>query len=861
MNFYRWLLHLYPASFRAQYGEEMQAIFALQLDQRNGFPALCALWISALAEVLWNAAIVHWEIARRDLVYSAQSLVRSPGFSLTAILMITIGIGANLAVFTLANFVLLKPLPFPQPDRLLKVWEKQGAYSHLELSPGNYRDIKAANKSFSGLAAFNGISMNLVGQGEPQRIDGASVTANLFSVLQAPPLIGRSFTEKDDQAGAPKTVLLSYTLWQAAFGGDRDILGKSIALDDQSYTVIGVMPPDFLFPTRDTLFWTPYQFDEEIYQDRTNTFISGIGRLKPGVSAEQAGSELALIAGRLRKQFPKEDEGVDLRVVKMRDELTAQSRMLLVCLCGAALCMLVIACANLANLLLARSLARQRELSIRISLGADRRSLLRHLLTESFLLALAGSAGAIGVAIVALPLLSRLVPNALPIQQVPPVNGEMLVIALGLGLFTVIGFGVAPALQASRGAGLSGLRVGVRTGGTGHHRARAALVTAEVGASVVLLVLSGLLLRALWKVQAIDPGFRTSGILTLRTQLPFPKYEKTVVRQQFYNRVLNAVRSQPGVQDAAYTGAMPMTWGGGIWPVLVNGRYQSPSESNDASMRFVTPGFFSTLGIPIRQGRGLSESDTATRPFVAVVSETLVRRNWPHTQPIGQHFTFAFHDREIVGVVPDIHVRGLERESEPQVYLSYQQVDDGWFAFYTPRDLVVYSTQSLASLVPAIRQIIHQADPEQPIANIRTMEEVVAGQTESRALQMRVLMIFTAVAIVLAGLGIYGLLAFTVSMRQQEFGIRVALGAAQGDIFRMVLAQGARLTLAGLLPGLGLAYLAARVLQSLLAGVRPADPLTFSLAAVLCMVMSLLGTLLPALRAVRADPTTVMRAE
>jgi predicted permease len=861
MSFYRWLLHLYPASFRAQYGEEMRAIFDLELERRNGIASKCRFWISSFAEVLWNATLVHGEIAQRDLVYCTQSLLRSPGFSLTAILMITIGIGANLAVFTLANFVLLKPLPFPEPDRLLKVWEKQGAYSHLELSPGNYRDIKATSKSFSGLAAFNGVSMNLVGQGEPRRIEGAAVTANLFSVLQTAPLVGRCFIENDDRPGAPATVLLSYALWQTAFGGDPDIVGKSVSLDDQSRTVIGVMPPDFLFPTRDALFWTPQQFDEEIYQDRTNTFLIGVGRLKPGVSPAQAGTELALIAGRLRQQYPKENESVDLRVVSMRDDLAGQSRMLLVCLCGAALCMLVIACANLANLLLARALARQRELSIRISLGADRHYLLRQLLTESFLLALAGAASAIGVAIAAMPLLSRLVPNALPVQQVPPVNSEMLMIALGLSLLTVIGFGVAPALRASRGAGLSGLRVGVRTGGTGNHRARAALVMAEVGASAVLLVLSGLLLRALWKVQAVDPGFRTSGILTLRTQLPFPKYEKTFVRQQFYNKVLTAVRSQPGVQDAAYTSALPMTWGGGIWQVQVNGRYQSPAESNTASMRFVTPGLFSTPGIPIRQGRGLSESDTANRPFVAVVSESLVRRNWPHTSPIGQHFTFAFHDREIVGVVADIHVRGLERSSEPQVYLSYQQVDDGWFAFYTPRDLIIHSTQSFATLVPAVRQIIRQADPEQPIANIRSMEEVIAGQTESRSLQMQVLMIFTGVAIVLAGLGLYGLLAFTVSMRQQEFGIRVALGAAQGDIFRMVLAQGARLALAGLLPGLGVAYLAARVMQSLLAGVRPADALTFSLAAALCLVTALLGTLLPALRAVRADPTAVMRAE
>jgi predicted permease len=861
MNFYQWLLHLYPSSFQAEYRNEMSTIFALGWEQQKGIAAKSRFLLSTVIEVLVNAGMVHWEITRRDLLHSARSLLRSPGFTLTAVLLVTIGIGANLAVFTLANFVLVRPLPFPEPDRLVKVWGKQGAYSHVELSPANFRDVRASSTSFSGLAAFNGGSMNMVGQGEPQRIDGAAVTANLFDVLQAPALFGRSFAANDGKAGAPGTVVLSYTLWQTAFGGDREILGKSIALDDQPYTVIGVMPADFLFPTRETLFWTSYRFEEDDYKDRTNNFLAVIGRLKPGVSGAQAGSELSVIADRLQRKYPKENEAVGLSVVRLRDEVSTQSRALLGGLCGAALCVLVIACANLANLLLARSLARHRELSIRVSLGADRRYLLRQLCTDSLLLGVLGGAGATAVAIAALPLFSRLVPNALPVQQVPPIDGTMLSLALGLTMVTIAGFGVAPALQACRGAGLSGLKVGGRTGGVGRHRARAALVVAEVGASVVLLVISGLLLRALWKVQAVDPGFRTNGILTLRTQLPFPKYEKTDVRKQFYSEVLTSIQSQPGVKDAGYTGALPMTWGGGIWPVQVKGRYQSPAENNVASMRFVTPGFFSALGIPIRSGRGISESDTAARPYVAVVSESLVRRNWPHLQPIGQHFTFAFHDREIVGVVPDIRVRGLERTSEPQVYLSYQQVADGWFSSYAPRDLVIHSSQPLQSLIPVVREIVHRTDPDLPLTNVRTMEEVIAGQTESRTVQMRVLVVFTGVAIFLAGLGIYGLLAFTVSMRQQEFGIRVALGADQRDIFKMVLAQGARLALAGLVPGLVVAYLAAKLMESLLAGVQPADALTFSAAAALCLVTALLGTLLPALRAVRSDPTVVMRAE
>jgi putative ABC transport system permease protein len=731
----------------------------------------------------------------------------------------------------------------------------------MELSPANYRDLNASSNSFTGLAAYSGNSVSLVGQGEPQRIEGASVTANIFSVLERPVLIGRYFHEQDGQAGAPGTVVLSYSMWQTAFGGDREIVGKPVSLDNQSYTVIGVMPADFRFPTRETLFWTPFRFQETDYLDRDNNMLDGIGRLKPGVSLAQARSELLLIAARLRKQYPKENEAVDLSVFGLRDELSTESRLLLKGLCGAALCVLVIVCANLGNILLARSLARERELSIRLSLGANRRNLLRHLFTESVLLGLAGGASATGAAIAALPLLSRLVPSRLPVQEVPSVDVEMLLFALALTVITVVAFGVAPAWRACRGAGLNGLRVGVRTSGAGRHGARSALVIAEVVASVVLLVSSGLLIRALWRVQSVDPGFTTSGILSLRTDLPFPKYNNTSTRELFYGKVLTEVRRLPGVMDAAYITALPMTWGGGIWPVEVDGRSQIFTEGNSASLRFVTPGLFSTLGIPIKLGRGVSDSDTADRPWVAVVSESFVQRYWPHEQPIGRRFKFGFHDREVIGVVGDIRARGLERTSEPQVYLSSKQDPDDGLTYYAPKDLVIHSSQAPERLLPAIRQIVHGADPEQPISNVRTIEEVVAGETESRTIQMRVLMVFTGVAIVLAGLGIYGLLAFTVSMRQQEFGIRVAMGAGHGDIFKMVLVQGVRLAVAGLVPGLALAYIAARLMESLLAGVRPADALTFSTAAAVCLITTLLGTLFPALRAVRADPAAIMRAE
>ena len=861
MNLYRLLLRLYPSSYRAEYGDEMTAIFAQQLRQSSGMMGQCGFWLAAFAEVSSNAAALHCEIAQRDLRSAIRSLVKSPGFAITALLLITIGIGANAAIFTLADFVLVRPLPFPESGRLVKIWETHPGYSMMELSPANYRDIKAAATSFESLAAYTDMAMNLVGEGEPQRVEGAWVTGNLFSTLGRPALLGRYFSERDDQVGAPATVMLSYALWQTDFGGDASVVGKSIILDDKAYTVIGVMPADFHFPTREVQFWKTFQFQEDNYKERDDNWLEGIGRLKPGVSLVQARTELKLIGDRLRQQYPKENQDVGLSVISLRDELSQQSRLLLMALCGAALCLLIITCANLANLLLARSLARQKEFSIRVSLGANRRNLLRQLLTESTLLGLAGGAGAIGVAAATLPLLSRLVPHGLPIQEVPPLDVRMLLLALGLTVLTVMAFGVAPAIRVCRNAGFSGLREGVRTGGVGHHRSRSALVVAEVVVSVVLLILSGLLIRALWKVQATDPGFRTQGILTLRTALPLPKYEKTSVREQFYTKVLTETRRLPGVTDAAYVSALPMVWRGGIWPVIVDGRSQNRAEGTSASLRYVTPGFFATMGIPIQAGRDVSETDTMDHPFVAVVSESFVRRYWPDQQPIGRHFTFGLHDREVIGVVHDVRVRGLERSSEPQVYLSYKQVPDGWLIGYTPKDLAIHTSQPPQRLIPEVRRIIAGADPQQPISNVRTMEEIVAGETESRTIQMRVLITFTAVAILLAGLGIYGLLSFTVSLRQQEFGIRMALGARQGDIFKMVLRQGVVLAVAGLLPGLALAYLSARLLESLLAGVRPADALTFSAAAVLCLVTTLMGTLVPALRATRVDPTAVMRTE
>jgi predicted permease len=429
-----------------------------------------------------------------------------------------------------------------------------------------------------------------------------------------------------------------------------------------------------------------------------------------------------------------------------------------------------------------------------------------------------------------------------------------------LTALTGIGFGVIPARRACR-ADLRALREGSRAGGGRRERLRSALVIVEIMASVALLVSSGLLMRALRRIQATDPGFRADGVLTVNTTLPMPKFEKTALRQEFFTKVLTGVRALPGVSSAAYISFLPMVRTGGIWPVAIAGQPLVRSESNTASMRFVTPGFFETLGIPLHIGRDVAESDRMDSPFVAVVSQSFVRRYWPGENPLGRHFQFAFHDRLVVGVVGDIRVRGLERTSEPQVYLASQQMPDGEVVFYAPQNLVIRFTGTPAMLMPSIRQIVQSADREEPISDVRTLGEIVEEQTASRSLQLRLLRAFAAIAFLLAAVGIHGLLSFAVSQRSQEIGVRIALGAQSSNILAMVLRQGMLLSVAGLLPGVALAYAAGRAMESLLAGVKPADTVTFAGAVGLCLVMSLVGSLLPALRAVRVDPLTVIRSE
>ena len=857
MNAYDALLLLFPKSFRLEYGDEMRAIFKDRQTAATSAAQAAALWAETLADVIPNAALAHWDILGQDLRFTLGTLGRAPGFTLTAILVAALGIGATTAAFSVTDRVLIRPLPFPDAASLVKLFQAEPGYSRFEPSPSHYRDWKSMSSSFEDMGAYASMSVNLVGGGEPIRIQGASVTGNMLPLLRVNPLLGRLFTLDEDKEGAMGKVLLSHGLWKDAFGAREDAIGESIRLDDETYTVVGVMPPQFTFPDRATRLWAPIRFKPQNFEDREDHFLHLVARLKKDVSLQAARADMKLVNAQLKLQHPKES---DITVVGLSDQVPAQARLLLTALFGASLCVLLIACTNLASLLIARSLQRRKELAVRTALGAGRERLVRQLMTESVTLAICG--GLLGIALAAMvtPLLSRLAPVNLPLSSVSAIDFRVLLFAALITTLSGIGFGVIPALRLSGDGNLGSLREGPRSGVGGPRRLKSALVFAQVAISVVLLVSSGLLVRALWRVQQVDPGFQAEGVLTLRTSLPTPRYAPTAARAQFYDRVLAQIRALPGVKSAAYASFLPMAMRGGIWPITAPG---VPEDQNDnkASLRFVTPDFFETLGIRLLQGRDVSSFDTRDAPATAVVSVSFARKYWPDQDPVGRIFNVAFEDRIVVGVAADVRVRGLERESEPQVYLPYQQVADGAVPFYTPKDLAISTSLEPALLLPTVREIIRSVDSQVPVSDVRTMTAIVDAETSPRSAQLQVLGAFAFIAILLAGIGIHGLLAFTVSNRLPEIGVRIALGAARGHILGLVLRDGLRLAAAGALAGIVGAYAAGQGMQALLAGLSPADLPTFAMTAGLVAVMALGGSLLPALRALRVNPVSVMRSE
>jgi predicted permease len=795
---------------------------------------------------------------RQDLRVAFRTLTRARAFSLTVIAVTALGVGANTAAFSVADFVLMRPLPFPDPDHLVQMCEVRttggGWGCNNQLSPANYRDLKGMQASFQAMGAFAGDAVNLVGGGEPRRLNITPATPEVLPLLGVAPVIGRVFAADD-----LNTIVISYALWQSQFGGNTNVLGSKVTLNGSPFTVIGVMPQSFYFPNREIQAWTLLTFRDQDFENRANNYLEAVARLAPGVSFEQARTEMQTLAARLATQYPDTNAETSVSVNRTRDYMSPRIRLMLLTLSGASLCLLLLTCSNLASLLLARAAAQEREMAVRAALGASGQRLVRQLITQSTVLALLGGMAGLAIAVAIVPLFSTLVPSSLPIATQPALDLRVLTVA---GIFTgltAVLFGVWPALRAGR-TGFSALRDGYRAGGGARQRVRATLVVVEVAMSVILLITSALLIRAVWRVQAVDPGFVSANVLTLRTALPRPKYESPIRRSEFYDRLLGGVRALPGVQSAGMTSGLPMLVQGLVTGVEIPGRTPDRRDS-PISHRWITPGYFKTMGISLLRGRDVEDADTRDRAFIAVVSQSFVERYWPGQDPIGQPFRHRGETRTVVGVVGDVKVRGLERNNEPQLYLPAQQIPDGQPMNFDPKDLVIKHSGSAESVLAAVRAIVRAADPEQPISNVRALDDVLAGDTATRRAQVQVLGVLAAVAILLAGVGIYGLLAYTVSQRAQEIGVRLALGAEPAQVGRMIVTDGMRLAMIGIVPGVLGAYAAGRAMSALLFGIAPGDPVAFSVGVGLAVAMTLAGSVVPALRAVRVTPMAVLKVE
>jgi len=807
---------------------------------------------------------------KRDTGYALRTLRRTPGFTALAILILALGIGANTAIFSVVSAVVLRPLPFVEPDRLFVLWESfaaNGGPQRVEPAPANFGDWKARSRSFEGLAGFVNLTYNLTGEGEPERLDAARTTPNLFSVVGLQPLVGRTFGD-DEIAETTPVAVIGESLWIRRFGADPDVVGREITLDGASYTVIGVVPPDFKTPS--TLFageidvWVPTAFTAELAR-RDAYYMYVVGRLAPRVTRQQAQAEMTTIAAALAEEYPS-NRGATVRVEPLHEHLARESRPTLLMLLGAVGILLLIACANVANLLLARSAGRAKEIALRRALGAGHGRVVRQLVTESAVLAGAGLALGTVLAAIALRYLARLVPDTFPGGTSPSLDWRVLAFGAAIALCTVPLFGVVPALATAR-VGLAGAlkKVGGR-GLRASGRFGPALVVAEITLTVVLLAAAGLLLRSYAQVLTTDPGFRAQSLLIAETALPASKYAELPARTAFYERVLERVRALPGVMDAGYANYAPLTFKGGRVAVAIEGGPAIAPENiteHIVSDRVATPGYLETLGLPLVGGRYFDSRDTIDSPLAAVINESMARRHWPEGDPVGKRFRIGQGGDTwltVIGVVGDMRQMGLDVAPEPELYLAANQnVIDA--PFFWPKHLLIRTRVDPLTLASAVRAAVWAVDAEQPVSSVRAMSDVIDTELANRNTQLTLVGAFAVLALVLAAAGLYGVLSYSVAQRTPEIGVRMALGAQQSTVLRSVVGGAMRLAVLGLVLGVVGALAVTRTLASFLFGVTPADPLTFAGTAALLLLVAAGAAYLPARRAARVDPMAALRDE
>ncbi len=810
----------------------------------------------------------------QDLRYGFRTLIRNPGFTAIAVVSLALGIGANTAIFSVVNAVLLRPLPFHDPERLVMVWEDASAigFPRSDVAAANYMDWKAQNKVFEDMAPLNWKSFNLTGDGEPERILGHGVTSNFLSLLGVQPIIGRNFSVEEDNPDATRVAILSYGLWQGRYAGDSAIVGRDILLNDEKFAVVGVMPADFQVLQGDIGVWVPLALTPRQIADRDNHYLTIVARTKPGVSVKQANADILTISQRIARDYPDDAANLSSAVVSMREQLAGKVRQPLIMLLVAVGFVLLIACANIAGLLLSRATARRKEIAVRTALGAGRWRIIRQLLTESVLLAGAGGALGLLVAVWSFTLLRQLIPDGMVYLTDLSFDLPVVCFAMAVSLLTGIVFGIAPAVQASRIDLNQALKQGggrASTGAAGN-TLRGALVIVEVALAMVLLIGAGLMIRTVFNLHGQYAVFRPERLLTMRTTLPDNKYrdlgeyvaKEHARRVAFYDQVLERVGALPGVVGAGYTTSVPLAWKGGANGFILEGRQPEPGLVPNAIQRQISTAYFQTLGISLREGRYFDDLDGPESRPVAIINESMARAYWPDENAVGKRFKFGTTGAPwmtIVGIVADVRQMGMDAPVKAEMYLPYRQVSSHpWFG---PRDLVVRTSGDPMTLASAVRQVIRTIDPNQPVSNIGTMEDLLTRETGSRRLGMILLSAYAGLALLLASLGIYGVLSYLVVQQTPEIGVRLALGALPRDILGLVIKKGAVLVVSGVAIG-GIAALAlTRLMASLLFGVSAADPLVFLGISALLTGVALAACFVPARRATKVDPMTALRYE
>ncbi len=796
----------------------------------------------------------------QDMRYGFRMLLKRPGFTAIAVLTLALGIGANTAIFSVVNGVLLRPLPFAESDRLVRVYEKRLKLGRLRnpVSAPDFFDWRSQNQVFEEIAAYTEWNTNLTGGEEPERVAGTVSTAALFSVLGVQPALGRAFLPEEDQPNANRVVLLSHGLWQRRFGADPGVVGKPIVLNGVNFTVIGVMPSGFEFPFKETELWAPLGLDPADPGGRGGHFLDVVARLKPGVTLQQAQSNMDVIAGELEKQY-QVNTGHGVNIFPLFEEIIGSVRPALMVLLGAVGFVLLIACANVANLLLVRTVGRQKEIAIRTTLGASRRRIIQQLLTESILLGVLGGVLGLLLAYWGTDLLISISPADMPRVSEITIDRRVLGFTFAISLLTGVIFGLLPAFQALRVNVNESLKVEGRgsIGSSSRSRARSILIVTEVALALVLLVGAGLLIKSFKRLQDVDPGFKADQVLTMQLSLPRAKYSKPEQQTAFVQQVLERIKAVPGVGSVSTVVGPPLSGINASRYFQIEGRPPQPvGEGFNTHYNLASPEYFHTLSIPMLAGRDFSRQDVIGTPEVVIINQAMARRFWPNQDPLGQRLRISEEPwRTVVGIVGDVRHNGLDEEPKPEMFYPIMQTP---LPFMT---LMVRSTTDEKSLVASIQREIRAVDADQPVFSVKTMEQLVDESVSSRRLNMILLTTFAVVALTLAALGIYGVMAYSVGQRTHEIGVRMALGAQPGDVLRMIVGQGMILTFIGVGIGLIAAIALTRLMASLLYGVTATDPWTFAGVALVLSLVALLASFIPARRATKVDPMVALRYE